>query len=260
MPTRALFRCSNRRFGTHEPEPNISQGMTNLTNTFSVGLEQGVDGTTRAHALDLLGCAAEGGSPEAAVEAFAATLVQWLRFLAESGERVPPSDAELEIAVDEWVRSDADISAGESDACFEADLRRLTDREVDDGLRRLGDLRGRLLRAARRAPEDQLDAIAGEWSARRILEELARAQWWTLSRLGASPLADLPPRTLGRLDTAMALVVDRFTTLPPEDRGRVLDLDGETWTPRKVLRRLIWLEWTLGRTALHALTPQTEAQ
>jgi predicted RNase H-like HicB family nuclease len=225
-------------------------------NVFSVGLEQGPDDTTRVHALDLLGCAAEGAGPEEALEQFGDALAEWLHLMQSVGEPVPPPDAELEIAVDEWIRTDADVAAGESDACFEADLRRLTDEEIAGGLRRLGDLRGRLLQSVRRRPEAELDDCrTGEWTARQILEELARAQWWALSRLGASPLAEVPERTLGRLDTAMALVVDRFTALGPEQRGEVVDLDGETWTPRKVLRRLLWIEWTLGRAALSALTP-----
>lgn len=226
-----------------------------MDHVFSVGLEEGPDGAVRVHALDLLGCAADGPSRDAALDGFAATLRAWLRFLAAVGDPVPPPDAELEIRVDEWIRTDADVAGGASDVCFDADLRRLTEREIDRAVRRLGDLRGRLLAALRGVRDAELDEArgGGGWTARRILDELARAQWWTLSRLGASPLAEVPPRTLARLDTALALVVDRFTTLPPEQRGSVLELDGETWTPRKVLRRLLWLEWSLGRAARRAL-------
>ena len=90
-------------------------------------------------------------------------------------------------------------------------------------------------------------------TVRAVLDELARAQWWTLSRLGASPMAEVPERTLARLDTAMALVVQHLGELPPGRQETRLTLDGEDWTPRKVMRRLLWLEWTLGRTALWAL-------
>jgi hypothetical protein len=99
----------------------------------------------------------------------------------------------------------------------------------------------------------------GGWTIRQVLEELARAQWWTLSRLGASPMAETPDSTLGRLDTAMALVVQHLGHLEPERRGTRIELDGEEWTPRKVLRRLLWLEWTLGRAAAAALDARTIA-
>jgi predicted RNase H-like HicB family nuclease len=220
----------------------------------SLGLEEGADGAVMAHALELPGCAAVGSTPEAAVAALQPVLFGWLSALAAAGEPVPPSDAELELAVDEWIRTGARVAAGETVATFAADLTPLGPAEAEQGLRRLGDLRGRLLARLRRRPEALLDAeTAGGTTVRRVLEELARAQWWTLSRLGASPMAEVPERTLARLDTAMALVVDRMTGLEDGVRGRLLEIDGEEWTPRKVLRRLLWLEWTLGGAAMEAL-------
>ncbi|HET6765546.1 MAG TPA: hypothetical protein VFH27_17825, partial [Longimicrobiaceae bacterium] len=124
----------------------------------------------------------------------------------------------------------------------------------------LGDLRGRLLAGVRRQPPAVLDAETdGGWTVRQILEELARGTWWTLSRLGASPMAETPESTLGRLDTAMALAVQAFAHLPEDQRGLRLELEGEEWTPRKVMRRLLWQEWALGRAAGSALAPVAEA-
>lgn len=220
-----------------------------------VGLEEGADGAVMAHALNLPGCAAVGGSPEAAISAFELGLAEWFRFLASLGEPVPPRDAEIELAVDEWLATGAGIFAGETHALFAEDLPPLAQAEAERGVRRLGDLRARLLARVRRRPEALLDAeTPGGMTARQVLEELARAQWWTLSRLGATPMAEVPEKTLARLDTAMALVVDRLTTLPDDARAHRLELDGEEWTPRKVLRRLLWLEWMLGGAALTALT------
>lgn len=222
-----------------------------MIHTFPVGLEQGADGATLAHSLSVPGCVAPGTDPDSALEAFANELAEWLHFLGAQGERIPEPGSELEITVDEWIATDAEVADSGGTVCFEADRAPLSEAEIAAGLRRLGDLRGRLLRALRQLPEAELDRErAGGWTVRRVVEELARAQWWTLSRLGASPLAEVPPRTLGRLDTAMALVVQQFTELPPEARGAEVELDGEIWTPRRVLRRLLWLEWTLGRSAL----------
>lgn len=224
------------------------------TGSFPVALEEGPGGATLVHALSVPGCVAGGATQEEALAGFPRVLAAWLVTLESLGERVPARDTELHVTVDEWVTTDADVASGESTACFDADLTPLSDADVARDLRRLGDLRGLLLREVRGRPDADLEVgWGGEWTARRALEELARAQWWTLSRLGASPLAELPDRTLGRLDTAMALVVSAFTEMAPADRARILDLEGETWTPRKVLRRLLWLEWTLGRLTRAAL-------
>lgn len=225
----------------------------------AVGLEEGADGAFLAHALSIPGCAAGGATPQAAVGALEAAVVEWLRFLRSAGEPVPPPERELELAVDEWLLTDARAAEGESTACFAHDVAALSAAEIDQGLRRLGELRGRLLARVRRLPESEADRpLLGEWTLRRALEELARAQWWTLTRLGASPLGEAPDRTLGRLDTAMALVVQHFAHLPEERRGTHLEIEGEEWTPRKVMRRLLWTEWTLGRAVLDALGAQTE--
>lgn len=232
-----------------------SRSVTSIPpDLLSVGIEEGPDGAALVHSLGIPGCVAYGQSPEDALDRFASRLGEWLDLREAAGLPVPSRELELEIAVDEWIRSDAEVSRGESDAFFESDLRPLEDREINEGLQLLGDLRGLLLRSLRGVPRDRLDEIrAGTLSVARLADELARAQWWTLSRLGASPMAEVPGHPIGRLDTAMALVVQQFTNLSPEDRARELDLEGERWTPRKVLRRLLWLEWSLGGAARLAL-------
>jgi hypothetical protein len=228
--------------------------MTSLPpHVLSVGIEESPDGAALVHGLALPGCVGFGASVDEALEDFVGRVGEWLDFREAIGLAVPPRDQELDVAVDEWVRSDVAVGSGESEATFEDDLRPLEDREISEGLQLLGDLRGVLLRAVRRIPPAELEALgAGELSLRRILDELARAQWWTLTRLGASPMAEIPASPIGRLDTAIALTVQQLTALDQEARGRVLELDGEVWTPRKVLRRLLWLEWSLGRAAVHA--------
>lgn len=222
----------------------------------SIGLEEGVDGAILAHGLTIPGCTALGANAADALAGFEVALRGWIALGAAIGAPTPPDDAEIELAVDEWLRTDAHVAASESTVCFAADVAALTDAEIDEALRMLGALRARLLGRVRRLPDAALDAESpAGWTARQILEELARAAWWTLSRLGASPLAELPPATFGRLDTAIALVIQQFAHLAAERRAAQLVLEGEEWTPRKVLRRLLWLESALGRAAVSALAP-----
>jgi predicted RNase H-like HicB family nuclease len=221
---------------------------------YVVGLEEGTDGAFHVHALDLPGCVGSGSGRNEALGSFEDELVAWLTFLGAQGKPVPPQDRELEIVVEEWITTQADVSAGETVACFQSDGRPLSRSEISLGVETLGSLRGRLIPHIRRASDADLEAYVGAgFSARTILEELARAQWWTLTRLGASPLAAVPDQVVGRLDTALALAVDRLLNLSDERLGQALTLEGEEWTPRKVLRRLLWLEWSLGAAAIRTL-------
>lgn len=227
----------------------------------SVGLEQDDAGLIRAHALDLLGFEALGSTADDAISAFAGRLQNGLPILEELGHPVPDRSAELEIAVDEWIPSDADLATGRSTACFEADRVPLDNQAMMDGLDLLGSLRSRLIRPFRRSRNEQLDQLsAGDVSVRTLLDGLAQAQWWTLTRLGASPMAEVPEQVVARLDTSMALVVERMANLPVERRGLEIELDGEAWTPRKVLRRLLWLEWSYGDAVLAGLTQTAEGR
>lgn len=230
-----------------------------MNSRISVGLEEDDAGLIRAHSLDLLGLEALGQGAEDAVSAFMGRVQHALPILEQLGRPVPDRSAELEIAVDEWVRSDADLATGRSTACFESDREALSDQDLLAGLDLLGSLRSRLIRPFRRSRNEQLDQLqAGDVSVRTLLDGLAQAQWWTLTRLGASPMAEVPEQVVARLDTSMALVVERMANLSPDRRGLEIELDGEPWTPRKVLRRLLWLEWSYGDAVLEGITQTTE--
>jgi predicted RNase H-like HicB family nuclease len=239
----------------------MSSSTTSTSTRFPVGLEEGSDGFANVHAFTVPGCVGTGATRADALDAFQATLGRWLAFTSSIGGRVPPPDTELEVTVDEWIVIDPALSGGESYACFEADREALNDADLQQGLRTLGALRGLLLRRIDRARNEDLEiALATGANARSILDELARAQWWVLTRLGASPLAMVPDHIVGRLDTAMALIVHTLTNLPLEARGGMLALDGEIWTARKVLRRLLWLEWTLGGVAIRRLDQSARSE
>jgi hypothetical protein len=79
------------------------------------------------------------------------------------------------------------------------------------------------------------------WSINGILNHLGSAEWWYLDRLGlAFPRAQVPEEPLAWLDT----VRKRFnsTLYKLSDVKRVVGVDGEFWSPRKLLRRSLWHE------------------
>jgi uncharacterized damage-inducible protein DinB len=85
---------------------------------------------------------------------------------------------------------------------------------------------------------------AGErWSINGILKHICGAEWWYQERIG-SPFPeqerDLPPDAFEGLE----LVRTHFISLLPalEAVHRVVDVEGELWSPRKALRRAVWHE------------------
>lgn len=228
--------------------------------TIRVGLDEGGDGSVTVHAFTIPGCIASGESVETALASFEAELGRWLTFLHDIGETVPAGD--VDIAVDEWVRGETAPDPLTAETLFEADVTPLTTAEVDAALAQLAALRRRLLPYIRRMrDQDLIERYRRGAEAIRILDELAHGHWWLLTRLGASPLAAIPDRIVERLDTAMALVVRTIAPFgsakPPADLPSAIELDGVSWTPRKVVRYLLWLEWRLGSEALYALESGT---
>ncbi|HEU0013924.1 MAG TPA: hypothetical protein VFQ45_09590 [Longimicrobium sp.] len=223
----------------------------------SVGLEQAPGKRLSAWALNVPGASGIGWTAEEAVADLELELGDWIRFFHSAGEPVPDEDEEIELAVDEWLLADEPEPDHPVPVIFDCDLEPLTRQDVERGLQRLGEMRRRLLARIRHEREDVLERRAGNGkTVRENLEELARMHWWTLSRLGASPMAEVPEKTVARLDTSMALVVQTLTMLPDEKRAQLLVLDNQEWTPRKVMRRLLWLEWILGNAALNGLGVQ----
>ena len=90
--------------------------------------------------------------------------------------------------------------------------------------------------------EEVLDkTYPGErWSIRGILRHIANAEWWYLSRLGLTEGQEWPKDTQERLRHACACLE---TTLPTLAGAKtVIGIEGEFWSPRKLLRRILWHE------------------
>jgi hypothetical protein len=74
-----------------------------------------------------------------------------------------------------------------------------------------------------------------------ILNHVGGAEWWYMDRLGMSKRKqDIPDEPFRRLE----VVRSNLQNLLPELVGSklVLGVDGEFWSPRKMLRRAVWHE------------------
>ena len=216
---------------------------------FQVGLENNYEGRSLAWVLGHPGCFTYGLDGESALD----TVMQAVRDYAFWIER--HGDFWLEMAeirtklVETWQVYDIDddfarVDEGYSvNAWFLHDWKPLSEVDVQRGMKLLAWSRLDLLAAVQGLSPDIMDADhPGErWSIAGILNHVGGAEWWYLDRLGlAFPRQEVPDEPFERLETVRSRL---FAVLPGMvGSGQVTGVDGEFWSPRKLLRRAVWHE------------------
>lgn len=217
----------------------------------SIGLELNNEGRALAWALDFPGAFAYGADGPEAVIALARELVNYEGWCNKHGSAMPVAlgDFDLRI-VDTWdvytIDDHFDLVEGgyAVNAWFRQDWKPLQSEEIERGLQLMDWSREDLLGLVEPLEVDQLDKQRpGErWSIRGILKHVAGAEWWYLDRLNLAQGGRevLPPDAFTRL----ARVREKTRAALPLLAGRdlVLGKEGEFWSPRKLLRRVLWHE------------------
>ena len=223
--------------------------MTSGT-VYRVGLENGIEGRSLAWVLGHPGCFAYGADGDEALVRVARAIQAYGDWIAgHAGERWLPEGAiECELA-ETWevYHIDGSFEVGDDgysvESWFKHDWKPLAAVDVERGLKLLAWSREDLLAVVEDlAPSDLDTHLHGQrWSIRGVLGHVAGADWWYLDRLGlAFPRALVPEDAFERLRTVRAHLRD---VLPQLTGSRqVVGVDGEFWSPRKVLRRAAWHE------------------
>ena len=217
----------------------------------SIGLELNNEGRALAWALDFPGCFAYGADGPEAVIGLARQLAiyeEWINQHAGPGT-FSLGDYDLRI-VDTWevytINHEyelADVGYAVN-AWFLYDWKPLDTTEIENGMVLLDWSREDLQSVVSRLSDEQLDrTFVGErWSIRGILEHIANTEWWylnCLNRTEGEP-EQLPEAAFQRL----TWVRERLAAELPGilQREQVVGKQGEFWSPRKLLRRLLWHE------------------
>jgi hypothetical protein len=221
---------------------------------FQVGIENNNEGRSIAWALEHPGCFAYGMKGSAAESNLEGALNKYAGWILRH-ERNPWlsfSENEIEMVINgTWdvyfIDDDLDIaSEGDSysvESFFPYDWKPLTRIEIKHAHDMLAWSRLDLLKAVHGLSEEKLNqTYPGErWSINGILSHLGGAEWWYMERLGlAFPRLEVPEDPLARLEK----VRKHFNTVLPKLEGvkQVTGVDGELWSPRKLLRRALWHE------------------
>jgi hypothetical protein len=201
-----------------------------------IGLENEYQGRSLAWALDFPGAFAYGKDGSEAILNLPRGLVQYEEWAnRHAGQTwVEIGDFDLRL-VETWqvyrinhLREES-AEGYQVNAWFRDDWRPLKEDEIERGLALLAWSRADLLAVAEELPAEKLDATyPGD-------------EWWYMNRLGlAQPRQELPDESFELLAVARA----RLREVLPGLAGskQVLGVDGEFWSPRKLLRRALWHE------------------
>jgi hypothetical protein len=217
---------------------------------FQIGLENGAEGRSQAWVLGHPGCFAYGPDANLALASTPQAIREYAAWIvSHCGEEWLPLD-DLEIRLDESYQV-FNIDPGfnlaeqgyEVNAWFRDDWKPLQPEEIERGLRVLSWSRVDLYETVNGLSSDVMRSLhPGErWSIMGVLRHIAGAEWWYLDRLGlAFPREHLREEPYERL----AHVRDRLMEILPALSGssQVIGVDGEIWSPRKLLRRAAWHE------------------
>ena len=219
---------------------------------FRVGIENNNESIRSiAWMLELPGCYAYGGNEQEAL----ANSVNAIREYAEWINQHEPSWIPLgenfephveQVWTDYTINEAFDRVEGDGYAVepfFEHDWKPLTETDIERGLKLLEWSHADLLSILDKlTPEQWAYKKDGErWDIAGIVNHIGGAEWWYLDQLGlAFPQEDVPDEPLERIKKVRGLMNEVLSKL--KDVNQVVGMDGEFWSPRKVLRRALWHE------------------
>jgi hypothetical protein len=219
-----------------------------------IGLENNYDGRSIAWALDFPGCFAYGqDGPEAILAAPRALLdyCAWIERHTQQSWLADLGDFDVRLVetfecytIDAAFEPAPPGTGNRVNAFFLDDWKPLTAEDVRRALLLLEWSRADLLAAfAGLSPEQLNQNFPGErWPINGILNHVGGAEWWYMDLLGLSGMerASLSKVPAERLSVVRAHLRQILPALV--GTRLVLGQEGELWSPRKLVRRILWHE------------------
>jgi predicted RNase H-like HicB family nuclease len=197
--------------------------------TYDAYMEIAPDGSALAQLLDLPGCFGRGRSEQEALAALTAAIPGYYAWLQRHDDYTPIVAGPHAVAVRErTVTPPGAFFSPDAEPVEPGDL------EIETAL--LEWAYADVLAFASATADGMFPAA---------LDPLLRGQLWLISRLEVAPrpaaLESLPGGPRERLQIIGKASVARLRAATEDERGRILEHEGERWSLRKVLRRSITL-------------------
>jgi len=207
---------------------------------YEVYVQEKRNGHTMAHVLELVGCIAQGNTPEEALERLPTAITEYLSWLRAYGEEAPSEGESIEFEVVEHNRS---TSTTGLIGFYEPERNPVSEVEIEYFLRLMAHSRDTLLCLV----GDLGEAVLRERSPGHtrsvsdILRHIASSEQWYLTRLWHD-LPRFPPQrdVFDRLALVREYACRRLGAMSAGERAQVVTArDGELWSARKVFRRFL---------------------
>jgi uncharacterized damage-inducible protein DinB/predicted RNase H-like HicB family nuclease len=225
----------------------------NVMQTYKLYLESGLKKKkTMVHVLELLGCIAKGPTTDEALSRTPGAIRAYLHFLKRHSEAVDPA-IEFETIVAEHITQGQWLGNGDPALVFQPDLEPLTPEDAEIYIQRLQWSRAGVLALVSGLNPEQLEAEpdSKDRSIRAMLEHVLDSEYFYLSSL--CRIEGLPgPGTIIRkregdllawMSHVRTLEIERIRSFTIEERSQSIEHWKQTWTARKVLRRMLEHEW-----------------
>lgn len=219
---------------------------------FRIGIENNNEGfRSIAWALEHPGCFAYGKDEDDTLKNLPQAIRDysaWIRqhetsWVDESIIELKVEDVFADYNINESLDRDEQSNAYVVESWFQHDWKPLTTQDIERAIKLLTWGREDLLDTIKGLNAEKLDEKYPNerWSINGILKHIGGAEWWYMERLGCIfPQNELPKDPLARLEKVRAHLNQILPTL--EGVKQVVGLDGELWSPRKMLRRAVWHE------------------
>jgi uncharacterized damage-inducible protein DinB len=218
---------------------------------FRVGMETNYENRALAWVLGHPGAYVFAPDAEAALAAVPSAVRAYAVWMEQHSHGQVRLDVEpLSFSLDEtWEvysvneEYDRQPDAYDVNAWFLHDWKPLTEEEIALAAQIIAWARQDLLAAVQDLNPRDLDVeFPGErWSMGGVLRHVATAEWWYMSRLGLSPpREELSHDPFERLDQVRAHLLGILPSFAGQ--SKVIGVDAEFWSPRKLVRRTAWHE------------------
>jgi hypothetical protein len=221
---------------------------------FRIGIENNNDDRSIAWALEHPGCFAYGRNSLEAQENFTRAALDYAAWIAAHGGSWLEGNR-VEVYVEEtfdayfinstFEQVEAAPSASMVESFYRLDWKPLDTADIQHALKLLAWSRADLLNTVRGLSVEKLNRTYNNerWSINGILKHIGVAEWWYQERIGypyPENEKDLTDDPFERLEVTRIHLNDLLPALM--GMSKVIGLDGEFWSPRKMLRRTLWHE------------------